>query len=1037
MNLMQTITSTNTKVQINPFVGLRSFETNESHLYFGRDKQINEAKEKLLKNRFLGIVGASGLGKSSFVYCGLLNTLINENPDMWELCVARPDINPIGNLLKSIFKKNIPESEYASYTPQKLVEEIKNLQAFDGKRYLIYLDQFEEIFTFAKEDAVANQQAKQYVEMFIEAFSQNETPIYVILTMRSEFIGNCAQYPNLTEKLNESQFLIPQMTREEKREAIVKPIALMGASIDDNLVNKILIDAGDSADQLPVMQHALMRTWAQWKKNRFSADQTISAADYEAVGGMQKALSVHANEVYSQLNETERKICEKIFKTITEKGSEGAGVRKPALLSQIASIADYPINEVATVVNHFRKEGNGLLMPSPDKPLTEDTLVDISHESLMRIWTSLSQWVDDESSSVKLYLRLAEASEAHQSGQPLWVPPDLQVAQKWREEQKPSLPWGMRHNPMYERAMFFLDSSQKQYDQLQTNKEKLQKRRLANARKISIGSIIVVIICLLFLLYALQQGEQAKKASIAAEAQAVKAQKATVFAEGKQKEAAKSAAEATVAKNDALVKEEEALVASKAALKAKAAADISAIAALQAQASAQNEKAIAIKQMEIANINKQVADINNKLAEIQKQKALLAQENVRRLEMVSIAKAMAIKASKLPDSDLQTLVAQQANFINLQHRGKPNDPDIYQGLYYAVKTLKGKQVPNFNQFTGHKSNVRCLVPMGNSVISTGSDGMILSWGTQNMSYYDAYKVVPNPIKSTESTLNRTLAFNQNGTQMACAGEYPFIQVFENNVSKVKLPIKAKEIWFLAFLPSGELISVDSNKQMLLWNLNSATPDYKELLKSDIKVNAIAAHPTLNQFAIGKNNGEIEIYDNKGTKLNSWKDMANGAITALVYSSNGTKLASGAESGMLKIWESATGGLDEEQKEHRARISSLAFSRTGEQLASASFDRTVRIWNSSNLNEIPIVLDDHQDWVWSITFSPDGQKLLAGCKDNMIRVWATQSKDMQDVVCKELAAQSKRTELKLTKNEWEKYVKKLEANQEIPCTCCTK
>lgn len=1032
---MQNITSTATKATTNPFVGLRSFETNESHLYFGRDKQINEAKEKLFKNRFLGIVGASGLGKSSFVYCGLLNTLANENPDMWELCVARPDINPIGNLLKSILNRKIEMSEFGDYTPNRLVEEIKNLQAISGKKHLIYLDQFEEIFTFAKEDNIANQQAKQYVEMFIEAFSQTEVPIYVILTMRSEFIGSCAQYPNLTEKLNESQFLIPQMTREEKREAIVKPIALMGATIDDKLVNKILFDAGDSADQLPVMQHALMRTWTQWKKNRFSAEQPISAADYEAVGGMQKALSVHANEVYSQLNETERIICEKIFKTITEKGSEGSGVRKPALLSQITAIADYPINEVAHVVNHFRKEGNGLLMPSVDTPLTEDTLIDISHESLMRIWTSLAKWVDDESGSVKLYLRLADAAEEHhlaKSG--LWNPPDLQIAQKWRDEQKPSQAWGMRHNPTYERAMAFLDSSQKEYDLQQANKEKLQKKRLANARKISIASIIAVVICLLFLLFALQQGEQAKKASLAAADEAKKAKAATVVAEGEKVKAKKSATEADVAKEAALDKEKEALEASKRALEAKVAADISAVAAMQAEKSARNDREIALKQMEIADINQKVADINSKLAGIEKQKALMAQENVRKLQMVSVAKTMAIKSTKLPDLDLQSLVAQQASLLNLEYGGKANDPDIYQGLYYAVKTLKGKQNPNFNQLIGHSSNVRSLIPLGNQIVSTGSDGKILSWGTNGVPYYESSTISSTPIKATKGVLNRTLAFSKDGTQMACAGEYPFIQVFEGGNPKFELPIAAREIWFLAYLPSGELLSVDNNKKLLIWNTKAGTPQGKELLQADIKVNAIAAHPNKNQFAIGKNNGEIEIYNNAGQKINAWKDLPNGAITALAYSTDGIKLASGAESGMLKIWESNSGVLDEEQKEHRARISSLTFNKSGDQLASASFDRTVRIWNSSNLNEIPIVLDDHQDWVWSIAFSPDGKKLLAGCKDNMIRVWATQAQDMQDIICKDLQAQTKRNELKLTNAEWEKYVKKLEGKQ-VPCTCC--
>lgn len=1041
--MITTTTATAPTTLTNPFPGLRAFRTDESYLYFGRSKQVNEAIEKLLKHHFVGVIGASGLGKSSFVYCGILDSLTRQNPDEWQLCVSAPSESPLGNLAQSILGENKTltdeQKELLKTDNTAIIQLIKEEQQHTGKKYLLFLDQFEELFKFAEKGENQEQHAKMYVETFIHTFQQAEIPVYVILTMRSEFIGNCSRYPNLTENLNLSQFLIPQMTRAEKKEAIVNPIQLMGATINDDVVEKILDDAGENADQLPVMAHALMRTWAFWQRNRMRESQPISIADYEAIGGVQRALYEHASETYSQLGENERTICEKIFKTITERNSEGRKIRNPRKLADIAKITGYSTAEIAPVVQHFRKAGNGLLMPPEYVALNDNTKVDISHESMMRIWELLSTWVDDEADSVKQYLKIAEASRMHHEAKAgLWRNPELEIGQRWRKEQKPTKAWAEPYDPAFERAMAFLDFSQKQYLEEIDNKERLQKRRILAARRISIASIIAVVICVLFLLYALQQGEVAtknlgiaKEKEILANKNAKKAEKATAQAKKEQENAKLEAIKASKSAKEALEAKESALESEKEAQNQALIAKQKELQATQAENSAKAAAKRAELQAQIANINQQLSVINSELADIAKQKAEISKRDVENLQMISVAKAMAIKSPKLADENQQLLVAQQALKLNEKYNGKPNDPDIYQGLYYAVKRAKSNQNPKYNQLQGHTQTVRALVGK-NKMFSTSSDGKIMAWNVNDVSYVNASQIQPEVIANTNA-INRTLAVSPDGNVLASAGEYNYIQIFKNGALQHKIPTKSKETWFLAFTANNkQLISVDNNKQVLLWDAENPETPPTTLVESDSKINNIAFDPNKNLIAIAKQTGKVTILDTKGAVIKDFQ-ADNSPIVSLAFSNSGGRIATGSENGMLRLWKMSGdfSAPEDEQKEHRARINCIAFSKDGLQLASASFDKTVRIWNANNLNEIPIILDDHNDWVWSIAFTPDNNKLLAGCKDNVVRVWATHIKDMKDIICGEI--KGKRTELE--RNEWEKFVKKLPESESVPCTCC--
>ena len=135
-----------------------------------------------------------------------------------------------------------------------------------GPNFLLVVDQFEEIFRFNQGGAAQRDAANEFVSMLLQAAAQKDVPIYIVLTMRSDFIGDCAQFENLAEAVNRGEYLIPRMTRDQFKQSIEGPIRVAGGTLTPRLLQRLLNDLGDQADQLPCLQHALMRTWDQWQR---------------------------------------------------------------------------------------------------------------------------------------------------------------------------------------------------------------------------------------------------------------------------------------------------------------------------------------------------------------------------------------------------------------------------------------------------------------------------------------------------------------------------------------------------------------------------------------------------------------------------------------------------------------------------------------------------------------------------------------------------------------------------------------------------
>jgi tetratricopeptide (TPR) repeat protein len=520
---------------VNPFPGLRPFEPDEDHLFFGREREIDELLRRLRFNRFLSIVGTSGCGKSSLIRCGVIPSLYSgmmvRAGSSWRVSLFRPGEDPIGHLAAALDTPEVigaREQELTSTNrvlveaalrrgPRGLIDAVRHARIPPDDNLLVVVDQFEELFRFQASRQASHDEAVRFVKLLLEASSQDAVPIYVVITMRSDFIGDCIEYPGLPEALNVGQYLVPRMTRDALRSAITGPVAVAGGRIAPRLVTRLLNDLGADHDQLPVLQHALMRTWDHWT-SRSAPDEPLDIADYEAVGTLRDALSRHAEEAYAEAGVAYAQVVERIFKALTDTVTDPRGTRRPSSIGELAQVAEVPEDDVVKVVELFRRPGRSFLMPPADVPLGSATVVDLSHESLMRCWTRLIAWADEERLSATMYLRVSRAAGWYEEAVAgLWRDPELELGLRWRLENHPTAAWARRYGEPFDRAMRFLDASEQERDRIAAERRAERRRQFRQLQWTAVLLAVLLLIAGSFAFIATRESERARTENARAE----------------------------------------------------------------------------------------------------------------------------------------------------------------------------------------------------------------------------------------------------------------------------------------------------------------------------------------------------------------------------------------------------------------------------------------------------------------------------------------------------------------------------------------
>jgi hypothetical protein len=494
-----------------PYPGLRPFGEGERDVFFGRDSQIREVIERLRANHFAAILGGSGSGKSSLVRAGVIPDLRSHalpGSDHWLPIIFTPGEAPIERLAERLQAQLALADDVRPEDVKLDIEDLllqtrpfaRFLECFQGSirfdeeglealgaqtNLLVVVDQFEEIF---RPQTVNSAQAKALVRLIIETFQQPHPRVYLVLTMRTEFLDHCAGSLELPDVLNATSYLTRRLNRAELEEVIVEPakrylVQLMrdagqkpeeadaawpfAPAVKRRLLNDVAL-MSDDTDHLPLLQHCLYRLWKaaepRWQAGGRINSVPIEIADLEAavgVGGgekdslLRRCLANHADAIYCSLTPARQKIAAEMFKLLAEVDEQGIHKRRWTTPQEIKEVTGADLAVVDDIVRKFsdphpyiRCEG-----ASPTRS------IDVSHESFIRNWRRFRQWLEDDRALVACYEKLLQESQDWQrqmeaTAPRFWRPLglkyllDQKIIDRFVDENymsKITLPWARRY----------------------------------------------------------------------------------------------------------------------------------------------------------------------------------------------------------------------------------------------------------------------------------------------------------------------------------------------------------------------------------------------------------------------------------------------------------------------------------------------------------------------------------------------------------------------------------------------------------------
>ncbi|MCB9251579.1 MAG: hypothetical protein H6605_03880 [Flavobacteriales bacterium] len=1030
----------------NPFPGLRSFEEEEEYLFFGREKQVDELLSKLGKTKFLAVIGASGSGKSSLVKSGLLPALhsgfLSSAGSGWRICTLKPGNDPVGNLAEALSGEEILGADQVNPSTPSIIESIlrrsnkgisetiRQLSEKNQQNVLIVVDQFEELFRFSKYEKSVSKGTRDaivFINLLLEVARQKEGNLYIVFTMRSDFLGDCTEFRGLPEAINQGQYLIPRMTREERKAAITGPIAVGGAQISQSLLTRLLNDVGDNPDQLPILQHALMRTWDYWAKNS-EPDSPLDLKHYEAIGTMSKALSLHAEEAYAEIEDPEgQEICEKLFRFLTEKREDGRGVRHPGLVRDIRELTESGLDKLVKIIEVFRKPGRSFLMPPTGVEINDETIVDISHESLMRVWERLQSWVQEEIESAELYIRLAQSAELYQEGKTgLWRDPELMMAIHWKAGQNPNAIWAKRYDPSFDRAMNYLDHSVKEKERELKAEEQKRKAAIFRLRMFVFFVSLACIGAIYFAYKSYLNANVAEENLRLAEIEQRKADSLSVIAlyERDQAKIQKDSAES--AQMRATESEKEALL-------QKAFADNAARIAEDSARAAKVQRELARKSAKIALDLADSAETQKSIAIRSEQKAIAASNLAQKMRLRAEANNLAIKSRQIiqdPSKDQTSLELALLSYgLNKIVNGPAENRIIYNALkdqltksyIYAYQERKDKQT------TQSKYDERSVVFTDNSnFYTTGDDGIVKHW-----------QLVGNPVKiqlidqskRTREKFNKLMISPEKDifilrstsgnlyitrSQKGLSGLYPinefkeksnfvsflasdkdYTEILVGYETRMRIYRIQKENLSISLLKEFPKMKFDhvkcftsygnGNKHCVVIAENSTSGQRKDVVKS------ITLKKSGNGYEF-KNISEIPFKGGLNYSQSSKRDAdeIKEGVSSLSFNSRGDVLAIGGEKGTVLIYK-FMGSEFQHVKEltgNSSGVTDILFSNKlkNEYIITSAFDHTIHVNTLADSTTEELVFRENQAWIRSIALSEDNKNIVSVGQGGHITIW---------------------------------------------------
>ncbi|MDB9429091.1 S-layer homology domain-containing protein [Microcystis aeruginosa CS-555/01A07] len=370
-----------------PYRGLFHFGPGDAEYFFGRKSFIKTLFHATETRNFIPLLGASGSGKSSVVFAGLVPKLQQESH--WQFTHFRPGSDPFHALalaLVPLYTTNLNETDCLAQARQlanylrdgdiPLADVVAQIQQnYPSERVLVIADQFEELYTLCPDETIRRNFLDKLTTSPFERVG-----MVLVLTMRADFLGNALSYRPFADVLQNTDLKLGPMNREELTEVIEKPAQKLGVTLEAGLVKRILDDVESEPGNLPLLEFALTELW----QRRQGKELTHLA--YTEIGEVQGALARHANEEYDKLSEAQRKEVRRIFIQLVRPGEGTEDTRRLATKAELGAVNWALVKQLADA---------RLVVTSRSEEAQVET-VEVVHEALIRNWGELRGWMDTD-----------------------------------------------------------------------------------------------------------------------------------------------------------------------------------------------------------------------------------------------------------------------------------------------------------------------------------------------------------------------------------------------------------------------------------------------------------------------------------------------------------------------------------------------------------------------------------------------------------------------------------------------------------------
>ncbi|SBT05819.1 WD-40 repeat protein [Candidatus Accumulibacter aalborgensis] len=997
-----------------PYVGLRPFAESESLLFFGRERHVRDLLASLdRQQRFTAVLGASGTGKSSLVRAGLIPALHRGAlhppggseampPQHWNVCIFQPGDSPLANLSHALTddarwtdsadRATAVSSLAAALGASSLaLADLYRQKAgrFAGESLLLVVDQFEEIFRYRQKNP---DEADSFITLLLRSAGE-ALPIYVVMTMRSDFLGHCVAFHGLPEAINSGIYLTPRLSPEQIRSVIVSPLALVGGSINAVLANR-MINALGGDDELPILEHALLR---MWQRARSMGRSEVGVDDFETICAPRRvdqgpgttqhapmlsyAIDNHAGEIYGALTNEQQCIARQLFLALVER-REGRELRRPQTMRELLPlIPEDGHSALRTVIDAFRADDAGFVLPRAGRPINDDDLIDISHESLFRQWQLFRQWLTEEGHDVAELREWRQRAARRQSEGGGWLDEnDCQRAQRWRlrviERTHPPA-WAQRYEGAAAYALIdeYVQTSIDRVREDKAHDEALQ-RQAGQERTARLEA------------EALLQREATQRAE-------AEKQQAVAFNKVLRRRSRVAIVVGSIAVALALVAVVLGVQANKAQKQAEAlarralASELSAIAEGLGREHPDESVLLALAARTIAAAAKADTIVRAASDTYPYSRILRGHADAVSVVQFSADGRTALTASDDSTARLWDLLSGRELHILRGHEGQVSSAHFSADGKAALTAGDDSTARLWDVSSGRELHVlrghegplwsARFSPDGQTVLTASDDHTARLWEVASGRELRVLRGHRGPVRDAQ--------FSADGRTMLTASDDTTARLWDVSSGRELRVFRGHQgsLWSATLSADGKMaVTASYDQTARLWDVVSGRA--RQVLRG---------HEDSVRSAEFSADGKTVLTASRDKTARLWDALSGrelhvlrgheGPVWSGRFSGDGKTVLTASRDRTARLWDVASGRELRVLRGHEGAVWRAQFSADGKNVLTAGSDRTARLWEVQRDHELR-VLRGHQGEVWSAQFSADGKTVLTASSDLTARLW---------------------------------------------------